>query len=112
MSQLVHHDGQQVHFVCGGNCNTFRKFGIVPRRRIDKPAIAGRIVVETATSLTLRRAEGAEDIILRADIDSVQATAKSLMPEGLESQLSQQEVADVIAYLQKAVKAKPSLPTS
>ena len=67
---------------------------------------SGRIVVETGTSLTLRRAEGAEDVILRADIDTVQATAKSLMPEGLENQLSPQDVADVIAYLQKAVKAK------
>src|SRR5262249_8687616 len=66
----------------------------------------GRIVVETATSITLRRAEGAEDVILRTDIDTIQATAKSLMPEGLESQLSWQDAADVIAYLQKAVKAK------
>jgi putative heme-binding domain-containing protein len=66
----------------------------------------GRIVVETATSLTLRRAENAEDVILRTDIDTIQATAKSLMPEGLESQLSLQDVADVILYLQTAVKAK------
>jgi putative membrane-bound dehydrogenase-like protein len=66
----------------------------------------GRIVVETATSITLRRAENAEDVILRRDIATVQATAKSLMPEGLENQLTQQDLADVILYLKTAVKAK------
>jgi putative heme-binding domain-containing protein len=65
----------------------------------------GRIVVETATSITLRRAENAEDVILRRDIATIQATAKSLMPEGLENQLTQQDLADVILYLQTAVKA-------
>src|SRR5262249_27076280 len=47
----------------------------------------GMIVAETASSVTLRRAEKAEDTILRNQIDTIQATAKSLMPEGLEIQL-------------------------
>src|SRR5262249_21735072 len=63
----------------------------------------GMIVAETASSLTLRRAEKTEDVILRNQIDSIQATAKSLMPEGLESQLKRQDLADVIAYLQAVV---------
>jgi putative membrane-bound dehydrogenase-like protein len=62
--------------------------------------LTGMIAAETASSITLRRAEKAEDTILRADIDEIQATAKSVMPEGLEMQLSKQDVADVIAYLQ------------
>ncbi len=61
---------------------------------------SGMIAAETASSLTLRRAEKAEDTILRSQIDDIQATAKSVMPEGLEMQLSRQDVADVIAYLQ------------
>jgi putative membrane-bound dehydrogenase-like protein len=61
---------------------------------------SGMIAAETASSLTLRRAEKAEDTVLRSQIDEVQATPKSLMPEGLEMQLSKQDVADVIAYLQ------------
>jgi putative membrane-bound dehydrogenase-like protein len=60
----------------------------------------GLIAAETASSLTLRRAEKAEDTILRSQIDEVQATAKSLMPENLETQLGKQEVADLLAYLQ------------
>jgi putative heme-binding domain-containing protein len=60
----------------------------------------GMVAAETATSLTLRRAEKAEDVILRSQIDDVQATTKSVMPEGLEMQLNKQDLADVIAYLQ------------
>jgi putative membrane-bound dehydrogenase-like protein len=60
----------------------------------------GMIAAETASSITLRRAEKAEDVLLRADVDTMQATAKSLMPEGLEMQLTKQHVADLIAYLQ------------
>jgi len=59
----------------------------------------GMIAAETASSITLRRAEKAEDTILRTQIDEILATAKSLMPENLELQLSKQEVADLIAYL-------------
>jgi putative membrane-bound dehydrogenase-like protein len=60
---------------------------------------SGMIAAETASSLTLRRAENAEDTILRSQIDEVQATPKSLMPEGLEMQLTKQDLADVVAYL-------------
>jgi putative heme-binding domain-containing protein len=64
-------------------------------------SFTGMIAADTASSITLRRAEKAEDTILREQIDTIEATAKSVMPEGLESQLSKQDVADVIAYLQK-----------
>jgi putative membrane-bound dehydrogenase-like protein len=62
--------------------------------------LSGLIVAETASGLTLRRGEKAEDTVLRSQIEDVQATGKSLMPEGLESQLSKQDVADLVAYLQ------------
>lgn len=60
---------------------------------------SGVIASETASSLVLRRAELATDTILRADIDQIRSTAKSLMPEELEKQLTPAELADVIAYL-------------
>jgi putative heme-binding domain-containing protein len=68
--------------------------------------INGLIVAETASSLTLRRAEKQEETILRSQIDTIQTTTKSLMPDGLEQQLSRQDVADVIAYLQAVVGRK------
>jgi putative heme-binding domain-containing protein len=60
----------------------------------------GLIAAETASSITLRRAEKAEDTILRSQIEEIQATDKSLMPENLEMQLNKQDVSDLIAYLQ------------
>jgi hypothetical protein len=33
------------------------------------------------------------------DIEQVQASSKSLMPEGIEAQLTQQELVDLFAYL-------------
>ena len=58
------------------------------------------IAAETASSITLRRAEKAEDVLLRNQIDTIEATAKSLMPDGLETQLNAQDMANLIAYLQ------------
>jgi putative membrane-bound dehydrogenase-like protein len=63
-------------------------------------SFTGLIAAETASSITLRRAEKAEDTLLRSQIDTVEATTKSLMPEGLEMQLGKQDLADLIAYLQ------------
>jgi putative membrane-bound dehydrogenase-like protein len=62
--------------------------------------VTGLIAAETGASVTLRRAEKAEDTILRNQIETIQATAKSLMPEGLEMQLDRQALANLIAYLQ------------
>jgi putative heme-binding domain-containing protein len=67
--------------------------------------MTGLLAVETPASVTLRRAEKAEDTILRTQIESIQATAQSLMPEELEKQLSKQDIADVIAFL--LTQAKP-----
>jgi putative membrane-bound dehydrogenase-like protein len=69
-------------------------------------SFSGMIAAETAASVTLRRAEKAEDTILRSQIDEIRATTKSLMPEELEKQLSKQDVADVIAYLQAVAAGK------
>ncbi len=67
--------------------------------------VTGMLAVETPASVTLRRAEKAEDTILRTQIESIQATTLSLMPEEMEKQLSKQDIADVIAFL--LTQAKP-----
>lgn len=62
-------------------------------------SITGMIASETATSITLRRAEGQQDTVLRSSIDELKSTGLSIMPEGIEKQLDKQALADVIAYL-------------
>jgi putative membrane-bound dehydrogenase-like protein len=62
-------------------------------------SLTGLIAAETASSITLRRGEKAEDVLLRSQIEEISATGKSLMPDGLETQLSKQDLADLIDYL-------------
>jgi putative heme-binding domain-containing protein len=63
---------------------------------------SGILAAETATSVTLRRELAAEDTILRKDIEVLQASTISQMPENLENEVSPQEVADLITYLREA----------
>jgi putative heme-binding domain-containing protein len=70
----------------------------------DERVLTGIVVAETPTSITLRRAEGAEDVILRTDLALFRATSLSLMPVGFEKELKPQDVADLFAYLRTAGK--------
>jgi putative heme-binding domain-containing protein len=65
----------------------------------DGRTLTGMIAAETATSITLKRAENATDVVLRIDVEHLQSSRQSIMPEGLEKQLDKQALADVIAYL-------------
>ncbi len=65
----------------------------------DGKTISGLLVSETATSVTLREKGGKDHVLLRQDLDELRATQKSVMPEGLEKDLDQQAMIDIIAYL-------------
>ena len=68
-------------------------------RLLDGRTLSGMIAAETATGVTLRRAENLTDTVLRIDIDQLKSTGLSLMPEGLERQIDQQAMADLLEYL-------------
>jgi putative membrane-bound dehydrogenase-like protein len=59
----------------------------------------GIISAETAASLTLKRAEAKEDVVLRDTLDELVSTGLSLMPEGLEKDLTPQQLADLLSFL-------------
>jgi putative membrane-bound dehydrogenase-like protein len=61
--------------------------------------MTGIIAAETATSLTLKRAENQSDTVLRQDVEEVRSMAISLMPEGLEKSITVEEMADLLAFL-------------
>ncbi|MEZ6132662.1 MAG: CehA/McbA family metallohydrolase [Planctomycetaceae bacterium] len=71
----------------------------------------GMIAAQTATSVTLKQAENKTETILRGNIDEMQTTGKSLMPEGFEQKISLQEMADLLTFLKSAVPAATSTPT-
>jgi putative heme-binding domain-containing protein len=61
----------------------------------------GIISSETATALTLKNAAMETRTINRADIKSLKAINISAMPTGLEKQINQQQMADLLAYLKQ-----------
>ena len=65
----------------------------------DDRELSGVLVSETPNSISLRMAGGAEEQILRADLNQMTSSGRSLMPEGFEAGLNQQDMADLIAYL-------------
>ncbi len=65
----------------------------------DGRILTGMIAEESATVVTLKRAEGASDTVNRSRIESIASTGQSLMPEGLEKSLDPQHLADIIAYI-------------
>jgi putative membrane-bound dehydrogenase-like protein len=65
--------------------------------------LTGMITAETANGLTLRRADGTSETVLRIDIAELKSSGISFMPEGLEKQLDVPAMADLLAYL-KSIK--------
>ncbi len=74
-------------------------FGAYLVETTDGRVLAGLLVGETATQVTLRAALGREETILRSDIESLNLSQLSLMPQELEKTMSRQEMADLLAYL-------------
>ena len=65
----------------------------------DGRTLFGLIAEEGAASLTLKRADGVTDSILRSDIASITGSGLSLMPEGVEAAVSIGQMADLLAFL-------------
>jgi len=65
--------------------------------------IMGIITAETANSITIRRADGTTETLLRIHIDELRSTGLSFMPEGLEKLIDVPAMADLLAYL-KSIK--------
>lgn len=76
----------------------------------DGRVLTGLIASETASAVTLRRQEGKEDVVLRKDIEELAASGQSLMPEGLEKDLTTRDLADLIAFLEGAGPPPKTLP--
>ena len=61
----------------------------------------GIISSETASAITLRYPGGQEEVIPRSDVNTLKALNVSAMPRGLEKQMTQQDMADLLAFLKK-----------
>lgn len=68
----------------------------------DGSTASGVVAAETPTAVTLRGPGGAETIVPRSDIVAMEMSDVSAMPEGLEAQIAEQQMADLIAFLRSA----------
>jgi putative membrane-bound dehydrogenase-like protein len=65
----------------------------------DGAVLDGIVATETATSVTLKRAQGEVDTLLKIRIEKMVTSKLSLMPEGVERDLDLQGMADLIAFM-------------
>jgi len=61
---------------------------------------------ETGNSITLVMQENRKQVILRNQIEEIQSTGKSMMPEGLEKETTPQDFADLISYLRSKASGR------
>ena len=64
-------------------------------------SVQGIIASETSAAITLRPSPGVEKTINRQDIVSLKSVNVSAMPSGLEKEINQQEMADLLAFFKK-----------
>lgn len=69
--------------------------------------ISGLLASETKTTIELFDTEAKKYVIERDDIESLIASTKSLMPEGFEKQLKQEELIDLLEFLTARGKFVP-----
>ena len=65
--------------------------------------VDGIMSAQTPATITLRQEQGRETVIARRDIKAMHVSKVSMMPEGLEKQISVGQMADLLTFL-KAVR--------
>ncbi|MCE9548015.1 MAG: HEAT repeat domain-containing protein, partial [Planctomycetia bacterium] len=72
----------------------------------DGRVISGIMKSDTGTSITLLGPDGNPQVLRRNELESLESTSKSLMPEGLERDMSEQDLADVISFVRDPAAGK------
>jgi putative heme-binding domain-containing protein len=67
----------------------------------DGTVASGVVTAELPGSLVLRMAGGGEKVVPRAGIEEIVVSEKSIMPEGFETTISEQDCADLLAAMRQ-----------
>ncbi|MDA1015907.1 MAG: c-type cytochrome [Planctomycetota bacterium] len=73
---------------------------------------SGMLLAETGTSITLISPDGKEHVIRRTELETLVGSNRSLMPEGFERDMSQQDLSDVITFVQSTAVASKKFPNN
>lgn len=68
----------------------------------DGKFYSGMILEESATSVKFALADGSEVAILRGEIEAMQSSSKSFMPEGFEKTISVDQMKELLAFIDAA----------
>lgn len=116
LGQEGHEVGPNLLAVLGGKSTEDLMIAILdPNREIDQRylnyqistldgrTLTGIIAAEAPNAITLRRADGTEDVIRRNDIETLRSTGLSLMPEGIEQTVKPDDIVHLLAFLRAEV---------
>jgi putative heme-binding domain-containing protein len=82
----------------------FRVYSVVTK---NGRVLTGLLASETKTAVEVIDAEAKRHTVLRQDIDELQASPKSLMPDGFEKQVKPEEIVNLLAFLTQRGKYLP-----
>lgn len=73
----------------------------------DGLVLTGMLAGESKTSIELINTQGKRETLQREEIEKITASSKSLMPEGFEGQMKQEEMRDLLEFLTSKGKYVP-----
>jgi len=82
----------------------FRTYNI---QTSDGSIVTGMMAGETKTAIEIVNVQGKREVVLREDIERITGSQKSLMPEGFESQMTREEMRDLLEFLTSKGKYVP-----
>lgn len=94
---------ESIIFPSAGIAHNYEMYSVVLD---DGNVVAGLKISETDQAVTIRNKEGINRTILTGDIDEIVKQKISIMPADLQKLLSEQDLVDVVDYLQTLKKAK------
>ncbi|MAG94993.1 MAG: hypothetical protein CMJ48_14800, partial [Planctomycetaceae bacterium] len=77
---------------------------------VEGKVFSGLLADETSTSITIVEPENKRHTLLRNDLEELRATGKSMMPEGIEKDVTRAQMGDLLAYLASTTPKPKSFP--
>ncbi len=93
---------ESVLYPSAGIAHSFENWKVLT---VDGETVNGLLVSRTDTEVQIKNSDGIVQTIASKDIDEMDTSTVSLMPDGLHQQLSDQQLADLVAYLTTLKKA-------
>ena len=90
-----------LHDILDPNGKVEPRFNSYTVLTVDGQVFTGLVESENEQSVVLRMSEGKRNVIGRAQNERIQSNDLSLMPEGIEKDVTPQEMADLLAFLKR-----------